>query len=257
MSKLEKALTAVADRQNHEETSGSFSPVALTLCVLVYLGILVSASPLNLIVILQLGIIPMVLAPVTGLAYGSVLGRSLAVLPFVAAVGIFNPLYDHTPAFRIATVVVSQGWLSFAGLAFRGIFAVQAVLILVSACGFRNVCAVLGKIGVPAFLVNQLLMVYRYITVLLEEALTMRRARESRGYGVKAMPFKSWGRFVGDLFLRSFARAERIHMAMSARGYTGQVTPFYFTDFPWRRRDTLLMVLLPAASLLLRLCQIW
>jgi cobalt/nickel transport system permease protein len=62
----------------------------------------------------------------------------------------------------------------------------------------------------------------RYLFVLSEEAQHMSCARRSRGGGNWASG--GWRAAAGSiavLFVRAYARAERIHRAMLARGFTG------------------------------------
>ena len=77
--------------------------------------------------------------------------------------------------------------------------------------------------GVPSVLTTQLLLLYRYMSVLLEELQTMTRARTARGYGRSSYPMRLWAAMAGQLFLRSVDRAERIHRAMLARGFDGSM----------------------------------
>jgi cobalt/nickel transport system permease protein len=62
---------------------------------------------------------------------------------------------------------------------------------------------------------------YRYIFVLEDEFLRMQRAFQSRSLGNKKGWFltRSFANMVGVLFIRAYERAERIYLAMCARGY--------------------------------------
>jgi cobalt/nickel transport system permease protein len=68
----------------------------------------------------------------------------------------------------------------------------------------------------------QLLFLYRYLTVLGEEALRMTTAREQRGGG-RALTMGLYATLIGRWLLRTWDRAERIHLAMCARGFTGSL----------------------------------
>ncbi len=74
----------------------------------------------------------------------------------------------------------------------------------------------------PQVFAVQLLFLYRYIFVLTEEGSGSSRARELRSCGGKGLGIQSFGSLVGHLLLRTWMRAERIHMAMLARGFTGE-----------------------------------
>jgi len=60
---------------------------------------------------------------------------------------MFNPILDTGEAFRVGDVAVSRGWVSFLSILLRGLFAVQAVVILTLSVGFYDMCASLRRIG--------------------------------------------------------------------------------------------------------------
>ena len=72
-------------------------------------------------------------------------------------------------------------------------------------------------------LVTQLLLLYRYIFVLGDEARRMAQARRLRSFGRRGMGWRVYGQMLGQLLLRTFARAQRIYLAMKARGFDGNV----------------------------------
>jgi len=64
--------------------------------------------------------------------------------------------------------------------------------------------------------------VSRALWIVTDEARRMNRARLMRGAGASlGARLRGVGGMIGSLLLRSFARAERVHMAMVARGYDG------------------------------------
>jgi cobalt/nickel transport system permease protein len=50
----------------------------------------------------------------------------------------------------------------------------------------------------------------------------MSRARELRSFGGKGLGMKSYGPLLGHFLLRTWSRAERIHLAMLTRGFSGE-----------------------------------
>ena len=65
---------------------------------------------------------------------------------------------------------------------------------------------------------------YRYVFVLVDEMLRMRRARDSRNFGGgRRRQLKTIGNMIGTLFIRSYERGERIYAAMLSRGFDGKV----------------------------------
>ena len=64
----------------------------------------------------------------------------------------------------------------------------------------------------------------RYGDVITDELRRMSVARRSRGFEARGV--RHWGvlaKTAGALFIRSYERGERVHLAMVSRGYTGTV----------------------------------
>jgi cobalt/nickel transport system permease protein len=64
----------------------------------------------------------------------------------------------------------------------------------------------------------------RYGDVVTDEMRRMRIARESRGFEARGP--RHWGvlgKTAGALFIRSYERGERVHLAMVSRGYAGSM----------------------------------
>lgn len=258
MSKLESAILALQDMQAAvcSDRDCTISPVGGLIVTLAYLISMLSVPVDHIGMLLWFAIYPILTAPLLGMTFATVFVKSLYTLPFIVFIGIFNPIFDSTVALTVGQVAVSRGWISFVSIIIRGLMSVQAIIILVCACGFEGVCRGMRKIGVPAFLVTQLLMVYRYMSVLLIELLNMKRARDSRSYGNKRLGLKMWGQMTGQLFLRTVSRSERINRAMLARGFSGTM-PFYRIESSgWRRSDTVFTIAWVCAFLVLRLVNI-
>lgn len=136
-----------------------------------------------------------------------------AVLPFVAS----------GPSVEVAGLSVSgPGLVAAAGLVTKATLGVLASLLLAATTDPRDLLAGLERLRVPAQLVQIMGFMIRYLDVVTDELRRMRTARESRGF--TARDPRHWpvlGRSVGALFIRSFERGERVHLAMIARGYDG------------------------------------
>ncbi len=219
---------------------------ALLLVTVGYIVVMLSVPVLNLGMLIWFAAYPVVMAPLSHLSYGRIFGRSLITLPFILLIGAMNPLFDQRVAMNIGGIEVSAGWISFISIIVRGLLSVQAALILISDRGFNGVCRAMGRLGLPSVLVTQLMMVSRYMQTLGEEALTMNRARRSRGYGRRNYPVKEWGRFIGQLLIRSVERGERINRAMVARGFNGTL-PRNFgrvrSEHSWETNSTVFMLI--------------
>lgn len=189
-------------------------------------------------------LLPLALFPLALAALGNIplrlIGRSvLLAAPFAVLVGAFNPLFDTQVVVHVAGVGISGGWLSLVSILIRFLLTVSAALMLVAGTGFAPLCEGLRRLGVPQVLTTQLLLLHRYGSVLAGEAARMSLARELRANG-RALPLKEWGALLGHLLLRALQRAQRIHQAMLARGFDGQLPAD--KTLAWQRRDTLFVL---------------
>jgi cobalt/nickel transport system permease protein len=165
-----------------------------------------------------------------------VLARKLAIAaPFAVMVGLFNPLIDTTPQFVLGPVSVSGGWVSFASILLRFALTVGAALVLVAATGLHPLCMALGRLGVPWVFTTQLLFLFRYAFVLGGEASRMSTARLLRANG-QPLQLAGYGPLLGHLLLRSFERGQRVHWAMVARGFDGELRGL--DPLRWTGRDS-------------------
>lgn len=226
---------------------------AKTAAALLYLAVMLSVPLTHLSDLLLYALFPIAAAAAGGMSYAALCRRSLAVVPLAAAVGIFNPVYQREAAMQIGGVTLTEGWITLAAIVLRGMLAVQMLMVLIRSTGYLRFCRALQEMGLPAVLATQLLFVFRYIRLLLEDTLEMLRARDARGFGRRSYPIGMWAETVGLLFMRTFDRAEQIHRAMLARGFTGRIPD---TDphhgRRWRRSDTLLLAAWCAALLAMR-----
>lgn len=150
------------------------------------------------------------------------LGKIALLCPLFLLVGLFNPVFDTDVLVQIGQWGISGGWISLASLLIRSLLTVGAAFILVGTTGFTAVCQALERLGIPKLFAVQLLFLHRYIFVLADETGRASRARELRSCGKKGLGVASFGSLVGHLLLRTLQRAERIHTAMLARGFTGR-----------------------------------
>ncbi len=173
-----------------------------------------------------MGLLPFFLFPVLVFSLGDIpvwliLRKVLLVSSFALFIGIFNPLFDTEPMVTVSGIAVSGGWVSFLSVMLRFFLTMTSVLLLIATTSFPGICHALRRLGMPELFTSQLLFLYRYIFVLLEEAMRMVRARNMRSFGGKGQGARVYVSLVGTLFLRTMDRAERIYQAMLSRGFTG------------------------------------
>lgn len=198
-------------------------PRAKVMTTLVFILCVVSFEKYQLSALLPFFIFPLVLVGRGRLPAIFLLKKLLLVAPFAFFVGVFNPLFDHEVLFYLGSVGVSGGWVSFASILLRFALTVSATLILIATTGFTGVCMALEKIGAPRVFTIQLLFLYRYLFVLIDEAQRLVRARALRTFRGRGTGMTVFGQIVGQLLLRTIDRAQRIHLAMRCRGFTGEI----------------------------------
>ena len=198
-------------------------PRAKVVTTLVFVVCVVSSGKYDLLGLLPFALFPVVLATEGGLPLGF-LGRLLLIAsPFALVMGAFNPVFDREVVAYIGSVPVTGGWVSYASIVARFLLTVASALVLTATTGFTGVCLALEKLKVPEALVTQLLLLYRYIFVLGDEAHRMGQARRLRSFGRRGMGWRVYGQMLGQLLLRTFARAQRIYLAMKCRGFDGEI----------------------------------
>lgn len=212
-------------------------PRAGLVTTLLFLVTVVSFDRYSVAALLPLALYPTVLA-----AQGDVPARMLLRIlglasPFALMIGIFNPLFDRSPMLTLAGVDLSGGWVSFASIVLRFGLTMGATLVLLAVTGMPALCAALGRLGVPRVFTLQLLFLHRYIFVLAGEALALTTAHRLRAGDQPRLRLAVYASLLGHLLLRAFERAQRIHRAMLARGFDGEVR--LADPWRWRARDTL------------------
>jgi len=86
----------------------------------------------------------------------------------------------------------------------------------------NRIAAALRRLHVPQIFIMQLLLTYRYISVLMGEASRMYNAYTLRAPNQKGISRNVWGSLIGLLLLRTYDRAIRLYQAMKLRGFGNQ-----------------------------------
>lgn len=160
--------------------------------------------------------------------------RSFIALPFaLAAITIIFTLPGQPIiAFSLGSwqiTATDAGLIRFGSIVARSWLAVQMAILLVATTQFPDLMHALRHLRLPQVLVAVISFTYRYLFVLVDEAMRLMRAREARsarlakgkGGGSILWRARVAGNMVGQLFLRSYERSDRVYNAMLARGYRG------------------------------------
>lgn len=222
-------------------------PLCKLLVTALYIIIVMSFPKYDFTGLVVMALYPALLFQVAGIPVRLCFYKLRVVLPLVCAVGLANPFLDHTPLFRLGTVVISGGVVSMVTLMLKGSFSLMASFLLIATTPIDTLCAALRQLHVPGILTTLLLLTYRYIGVMLEQISVMSEAYQLRAPGQKGIHISAWGSFLGQLLLRSMDRAEELYNSMLLRGFDGE---FYYAQVPKCRLSSVLYAVICTAAFL-------
>lgn len=148
------------------------------------------------------------------------LPRMVVEVPFLVFAALM-PFVSHGERVEVVGLSVSEpGLVAAAGLAMKGTLGVLASLTLAATTEPRDVLRGLERLRLPAQLVEIMGFMIRYLDVVGDQMARMRIALASRGFTARNP--RHWAvvaRSAGALFIRSYERGERVHLAMLSRGH--------------------------------------
>ena len=149
----------------------------------------------------------LVLSAITSIPWRFIFGRLILLEPFALGIAVMALFQEN-------------GGMVFLAILVKSTLCLFTMILLSNTTPFSSLLQTMKRIGVPQLLVTILALLYRYLFVLIDEAERLHRARLSRTFSTSRT--KKWhmlASLIGQLFVRSTERAERIHAAMSARGW--------------------------------------
>ncbi|HET7305698.1 MAG TPA: cobalt ECF transporter T component CbiQ [Segeticoccus sp.] len=184
---------------------------------------------------------------------GLVARRMLVETPFVVF-ALLMPVVATGPRTEVLGLSLSTAGLLGGGtLLCKATLGVVAAIVLSATTGPRDLLAGLERLHLPSALVAILSFMIRYVSVVGGDLQRMKVAREARGFtGGRLGHLRAVAAGAGALFVRSYERGERVHLAMLARGYTGWM-PGLAGAAAAGPADWLRCLLLPAAALVVLL----
>ena len=148
------------------------------------------------------------------------LKRMVIEVPFLVFAALM-PFLSTGPRTELLGLTVSEPGLFAAwALVAKGTLGVLASLTLAATTEAHHLLAGLARLRLPEQLVAIMGFMVRYLDVVAEEVRRMRMALASRGFTARNP--RHWpvvARSAGALFIRSYERGERVHLAMVSRGH--------------------------------------
>ncbi len=187
-------------------------------------------------------------AAVARIPPGRLAARMTVEIPFVVF-ALALPFLGPAPMTQVLGLELSEpGLLAAWNIIAKATLGVATSAVLAATTSSRALLDGLARLRMPPLLVEIASFMVRYIHVVSDQWRRMGQARAARGFdptGPRGWP--TLARCAGVLFIRSYERGERVHLAMLSRGYTGAMP--VLDDAAATARDWLVAMTLPAAAL--------
>jgi cobalt/nickel transport system permease protein len=226
MGRIESALAhlgSLDDLARRETPAARLDPRVKVVATAAFIAVVASFGRLELARLAPLALFPLALAALGDVPVRPLAWRLALASPFALGVAAFEPLLDRAPALSLGPVTVSGGVIACCTILAKFGLGLGAALLLVATTGLDAIAAALERLAMPRALVTQLLLTYRYLFVLGEEAARLVRAHALRSPGGGRPAWRTAAALLGQLLLRAVGRAERVHAAMRCRGFDGRL----------------------------------
>jgi cobalt/nickel transport system permease protein len=154
-----------------------------------------------------------------------VLLRRLALdVPFVVF-ALALPFLGAGPRTRVLGVALSTpGLWAMWGIIAKATLGLMVAVLLGATTPVADLLRGLQQLRVPRLLVAIAGLMVRYLSVLTADLERMRIARVARGADPRWLwQARAVAAGAGTIFVRSYERGERVHLAMASRGFTGRL----------------------------------
>ena len=197
------------------------APAHLKIVALVAFMLIVVATPREWYAAfaVYLAVLLVVIA-VSRVPVGYLARRMVVEVPFVVFAALM-PFVATGPQVEVLGVSVSEaGLLGAWGLLVKGTLGVLASLTLAATTEPSELLRGLERLRMPPLIVQIMGFMIRYLDVVTGEMGRMTVAMRSRGCDPRSpRHWPAMARSLGALFVRSYERGERVHLAMLSRGH--------------------------------------
>lgn len=144
---------------------------------------------------------------------------------FILFIWLFVPLsYPGNQYFTIGSLKISHEGIKYAlSITIKcNAITIATIAFLSTSTVFSLVHAML-HLKMPKKLVTIFFLFYRYITIIHEEYIKIKRSLLTRGFvpRTNVHTYKTYAYIIGGILIKSFERAEDIYRAMLCRGFKG------------------------------------
>lgn len=160
------------------------------------------------------------------LPVGFVATRALVVVPFVVF-GLLVPFVStpHDASFAAVRWSTAGAWAGGA-IIWRSVLGVTVSIVLAGTTELPRLLEGLERLRVPSGLVAIAAFMLRYLEIVARELSRMRAAMVVRGHDPRWIwQLRPLATASGALFVRTYERGERVHLAMVSRGWSGTMPP--------------------------------
>lgn len=166
--------------------------------------------------------IVVVVAWVAGLRAGFIAKRLVIEVPFLAF-AIFLPIVGTGERVDVLGLSLSVAGLWAAwNIIIKGTIGVATAIVVAATTPVADMLRGLERLHLPRVCTLIASFMVRYVDVIAQEAHRMRIARISRCHDPRWIwQARAVAASAGALFIRSYERGERVHLAMLSRGSTG------------------------------------
>lgn len=227
LSKARFALLEIDELVKRASPIHRLHPTCKLLLTVCYIVTVMSFPKYDLSGLVSMVLYPTLMFQIAGISMRSCFYKLRMILPLVCAVGLADLFLDQEPLILLDGFVITGGMVSMVTLLLKGLFALMASFLLMATTSIDALCAALRRLHMPGLITTLILLAYRYIGTMMEEASIMTQAYKLRAPQQKGIHFSAWGSFLGQLLLRSMDRAEELFNSMLLRGYQEN---FYYSD---------------------------
>uniref|UniRef100_A9A9I1 Cobalt ABC transporter, inner membrane subunit CbiQ n=1 Tax=Methanococcus maripaludis (strain C6 / ATCC BAA-1332) TaxID=444158 RepID=A9A9I1_METM6 len=156
------------------------------------------------------------------------------IITFVMMMFLFGTeIYMSFDFFGITINLLKDGFSLGLLTFFKMLGGVSCTLFLALTTPFTEIFCILKKSKMPKNMLEIAMMMYRYIFMLLDEALTMEHAQKTRlGYKTLKTSYHSLGLLTGSLFIKALDKGDVIYNSLNSRGYDGNLMFFGNMSYP-------------------------